>query len=315
MNKYKIDHIQNPGNSLKFLMLRETENVVSQIRNDQGHMHRSIHEIRKSFKKIRSMLRLIRDEIGYSSYYRENVFYRDLSRSLSGIRTFRQHEACLRYLQKRLPDSFKNGNADRTLVDLSKQRDEYLFTLKEKRIFISISKEIKNAKQRILDFDMAKDDFTLVEPGLKRMYKQGKFYYNKCLDKPSIENLHNLRKRVKYLWYQLLLLKPVFPKMIKASYKNFEILSELIGDHRDFLEFIHFFEQSEYFRFDEKLISEIYGIVEQDNKERLEKSMLLGAKLFFEKPSGFTERIGVYWEVDNIDLPELLNHRRDDPFY
>ena len=45
-------------------------------------VHKAIHETRRTIKRIRAILRLIRDETGYNIYYRENRFYRNISRKM-----------------------------------------------------------------------------------------------------------------------------------------------------------------------------------------------------------------------------------------
>ena len=48
--------------------------------------HETVHQCRKTFKRLRALLRLIRFNIEKKAYKRENVFYRDLGRKLSGMR-------------------------------------------------------------------------------------------------------------------------------------------------------------------------------------------------------------------------------------
>ena len=45
-----------------------------------------IHEARKAFRRVRALLRLVRDEIGYPVYRAENVALRDLGRLIGGSR-------------------------------------------------------------------------------------------------------------------------------------------------------------------------------------------------------------------------------------
>jgi len=76
----------------------------------------AIHEIRRSFKKCRSLLRLIRDSMGYAMYYRENTQMRDMHRLLSHAR-----DADVFYsMWKALPATFNGLEAQswyRTTLD------------------------------------------------------------------------------------------------------------------------------------------------------------------------------------------------------
>jgi CHAD domain-containing protein len=46
----------------------------------------AVHDVRVCFKKLRGLIRLVRDELGDKQYKRENIFYRDLNRRLSKVR-------------------------------------------------------------------------------------------------------------------------------------------------------------------------------------------------------------------------------------
>jgi len=47
----------------------------------------SVHEVRKCIKRIRAVLRLVRDDIGKQKYRKENFFFRDINRNMSELRS------------------------------------------------------------------------------------------------------------------------------------------------------------------------------------------------------------------------------------
>ncbi len=84
MNDFVIDTNKEITHGIKKVINDQIDHVI-QICSDENKwdIHKFIHEIRKSFKRIRAVLRLVRDEIGYDNYSRENIFYRDTNRKLS----------------------------------------------------------------------------------------------------------------------------------------------------------------------------------------------------------------------------------------
>ncbi|MCK4751050.1 MAG: CHAD domain-containing protein, partial [Bacteroidales bacterium] len=80
MNGFSISKRETVKENIDRILLEQVDYILGHCEGEQEDMHKSIHEIRKSIKRIRAVLRLIREEIGYSTYYRENVFYRDISR-------------------------------------------------------------------------------------------------------------------------------------------------------------------------------------------------------------------------------------------
>ncbi|NIS31707.1 MAG: CHAD domain-containing protein, partial [Actinobacteria bacterium] len=52
----------------------------------EQHFDGGIHDARKKLKRLRALLRLVRDDIGDSAYHNENVVLRDTARTLAGMR-------------------------------------------------------------------------------------------------------------------------------------------------------------------------------------------------------------------------------------
>ena len=62
------------------------DDAIDQLRGEAGtEPAEAIDEARKDVKKIRSALRLVRDEIGDDVWRRENDHYRDVARKLSSV--------------------------------------------------------------------------------------------------------------------------------------------------------------------------------------------------------------------------------------
>lgn len=55
-----------------------------------------------------------------------------------------------------------------------------------------------------------------IDAGLERSYRRGRDGFRSLGDEPSAFALHEWRKRVKDLWYQLRLLPPVWPAVLKG---------------------------------------------------------------------------------------------------
>ncbi len=57
---------------IKKLISDQISLARDQIEN-QTDIHLAVHESRRTLKRIRAVLRLVRDEIGFSNYNRENI--------------------------------------------------------------------------------------------------------------------------------------------------------------------------------------------------------------------------------------------------
>ena len=297
MKGFSISNTESISINIHRILLEQFHYIIMQSEKDQEEIHESIHETRKSMKRIRAVLRMIRDEIGYSSYYRENTFYRDLSRNLSEIRNFEVLSGSIQNLQKDLSNTIPadvfallEGELDRQWNLVAGGPAVLTQLLKE------IAGKIEIARDRIYDFPIKHNDFRAFEGGLFRMYRQGKKYLQDVRENPTPNQLHDLRKRLKYFWYQVEILQPIFPGPMKAYASTLEKIEENLGVYHD-LEVL------------QEFLSELTIISDPQIKETLQeaclakKSMLLyniwpmADMAYSEKPEAIINRLASYWKV------------------
>ena len=281
--------------------------ILVQSEKDQEEVHKSIHETRKSMKRIRAFLRMIRDEIGYSSYYRENVFYRDLNRQLSDIRNFGVLSGTIQDLQKDLSSTIPDEIFQAVEEELVTQRNKVMGgpagliqLLKE------IAAQIEVARERIYDFPILHNDFRAFEGGILRMYSQGKQYLKDARKNPTPTLLHDLRKKMKYFWYQVEILQPIFPGPMKAYADTLEKITEKLGEYHDLQVLQEFLHKSGIIA--APIINET--LQEACNAK---KSMLLhdiwpmASMAYSEEPKAMVSRLASYWIVYAQTKPQPLN--------
>ena len=85
----------------KAIILDELEYAINTLESQESP-HFKVHEIRKSFKKIRSYLRLIKGSINFKE---ENRYFRDLGMQISDIRDL---SSCMEAMEA-LKDSVSQG--------------------------------------------------------------------------------------------------------------------------------------------------------------------------------------------------------------
>lgn len=314
MKGFCISNTESISINIQRILLEQFHYIIIQSENSQEEVDKSIHETRKSMKRIRAVLRMIRDEIGYSSYYRENTFYRDLSRQLSEVRNFEVLSGSLKNLQKDLSNTIPSDVFVLLEEELGRQRN----SVKGGQAGLSqllkeMAGEIKIARNRIYDFPIRYDDFRAFEGGLFRMYRQGKRYLQNARNNPSPTHLHDLRKRLKYFWYQVEILQPIFPGPMKAYASTLETIAENLGVYHD-LQVL------------QEFLNELTVISDDKLNETLQeaclarKSMLLyniwplADIAYSEKPSAMVNRLASYWKVyahsDSDKTRKYPNHEK-----
>jgi CHAD domain-containing protein len=74
---------------------------------------------------------------------------------------------------------------------------------------------LKAARNRADDWPLDHAGWSLVGPGVRRVYRSGRQTLETVRQKPIDGNLHELRKQAKYLWQQLEMLAPIAPVLIR----------------------------------------------------------------------------------------------------
>jgi len=293
------DYMNRPGDFLKGALLEEIDIISSFCTGEVKDMDVTVHEIRKSIKKFRAILRMIRNGISDDEYKTENKLFRDLNRELSEARNIKIYHTCMIDLKERLPFDAFEKEMDKSIVEIGNELTSYRDQLVENKIFSQIFIRTNEAKVRINNIELKTDDFGLMKNGLQKIYKRVRKFSFLIQEDTSVEYLHEYRKNIKYLWNQLLILQPVFERLLKAYAKSLKNLSDLLGDHRDYVLFLDYLEYNEFFALTPEQISMIREIISEENERRLIQAQKLSLKIFIDKPGYFADRLEQFWNAEH----------------
>ena len=83
------------------------------------------------------------------------------------------------------------------------------------------------------DWPLERESFDAVCEGLERTYRRGRRDLREARAEPSVEALHEWRKRVKELWYHHTLLRELWPPVMAATGDEAHALADRLGDDHD----------------------------------------------------------------------------------
>jgi CHAD domain-containing protein len=256
-----------------------------------------VHDARKSLKKLRGLLRLARPALG-TSYKLENVMLRDCGRRLAGARDADAMVECIKRLRKQYDgDLDGKGKALQQAVEAWRDEalpDETAFEEKVAAVVATLGKAVV----RLEHWPLPDDDRQPLLGGLTKTYRRGRKAFLKAYRKPGGARFHDWRKRVKYHWYHLRLLRDVWPEIMKARAKETKKLSDLLGDDHD-LTVMRAMVTDERIAFrEDDLQAVMLGMIEHDQADLRTKAHRLGDRLFAEKPKHLNARIDAYWSAE-----------------
>jgi CHAD domain-containing protein len=258
------------------------EHLACQRLEDPGE---SLHEARKNLKKVRATLRLLRGRLGKRIYRRENRGFREAGRALSPQR---DAEVLLKTLEK-----FRRchglGSAKAGLRKLDKtllgQRRQAFETQSHDK---NLEPALKGARRRTRGWPLKKLSWTDLRDGLESSFRRARKARKIASRTRADEDLHEWRKRVKDLWYQLRVVEPLCSKAIAGLAEEMKLLSERLGDDHDLM-------MLEAAAGNAGLVVReaqvILGWTAARRRELRAAAFELGERLFAEVPARFARRI------------------------
>jgi CHAD domain-containing protein len=195
----------------------------------------AVHETRKSFKRLRAVVRLARDPLGDEVYRAENRAYRDTGRELSGARDAQVLRETLDDLRRR----YRKEIHDDAFAGLREALDADAEAAHERiasdaGAVEEVRASLGAARDRIATWPLPEDaDAGVLAPGFERIYKRGRRALKAAERSRDDESMHELRKRSKDLWHAAQILRPVAPRRMKRLGRRAHALSDLLGDDHD----------------------------------------------------------------------------------
>src|SRR6056297_3672696 len=282
----------------EFLTRVASEQVAKAIEDLEGadeELHEAVHEFRKRGKKIRGLIRLVRP--GFTEYAGENAWFRDLAGELSAIRDATSMQECVASLVERYSDDLDEGafGGIRAWLD---ERRETMSAEREARAKVeSILGDLPRALERIECWTLDSRGTDALEVGLAKTYQRARKAMAAAMDDGTARDFHEWRKRVKYHRYHLKLLTPVWPKVIRARYKETKLLSDLLGDDHDLAVLRATLEEEGGGDAQER--AALTALSHRRSAELRARSWSRGRRLFVEKPKRYAARMRALIEIRN----------------
>jgi CHAD domain-containing protein len=282
---------------IKRALTAQVDDAIARLRGETDSAPaEAIHEARKDVKKIRSALRLVRDAIGDDIWRRENDHYRDIARTLSSFRDAEILVEALDALAERFgPTASKRieGVRDQLEEENRAAHDDGSVS----RAMASAAAGLATGRSRIDTLPLDGDGWELLAPGLHRSYRRGRKRLIAVEEEASVTNLHELRKRVKDLWYQVRLIRDADSAMLGALADHAHDLSDHLGDDHD-LALLRDEVQRRAAAFSDP--EDQRHLLEQIDQRRGElqfAALSLGERIYSEKPKKFTKRLEKRWQA------------------
>lgn len=296
------------------MVTAEIDSAANRLQHCQAdNRDEAVHEARKSLKKIRGALRLVRPALG-ETYREENEYFRDLGRRLSDLRDAQAIREVFEALVQRYGESDRKEVFEAIHNGIGSAKLEKEQSIDVDALMLSTLDFLSNARQRVPDWKLRNDDFAVLGAGLKLTYRGGRRALDEARRNPNPLTYHAFRKRVKDHWYHVRLLDSLWPEAQQARESSLHDLESWLGDDHN-LAVLTQQMQDEPDRYGGKQnLDSFLPVIAHQQEELRSNSLALGQRLYEEKPRDFARRMEKLWETwqdDPKSLKQVQKERRN----
>jgi CHAD domain-containing protein len=256
----------------------------------------AVHAARKELKKARATLRLLREVLGTSTYKKENAALRDAARPLSELRDGQVLLDALSSVVEHRGAPTSRWPLEKFERELSRRRGELRESiLKQPGSLQGACKILRAARSRSEHWHVGRHGWSVLGPGLKRTYSQGRRAFARAQDRGGDECLHEWRKQTQYLRNQLLLFEPLGSGRLASLMQKTRELAEYLGDDHDLAVLS---ERAMAAREDFPSATThraFMALIERRRAKLQDKALRVGRQIYEEPPAAFTARLGHSW--------------------
>lgn len=299
---YRIDLTQPVGDEVRRAFVEQVRKAAGLLAPppsgpdgpaSPGPSDAAVHDARKAIKKARSLLRLARADVGASMVGHLQAELRSLAGHLAPQR---EAEAAVEAARSLLHAASRPDPADLALVaavhELVQRLEAEAARLRAGRAVSwpavrTTARDLRAVADFFERWTPKAHGWDALEPGLRRQYERGRRAFEQLPDQPSVEELHEWRKRAKDLGYHERFLRPLWPEALKPIVDAASRLADELGADHDLGLLQAGLEPGDPVR---SLVVEVRAGHEAEARR-------LGALLYADRPGAWVRRHHRWWET------------------
>src|SRR5260370_10217797 len=226
----RLKHSESVPEGVKRIAREEIRSAVQYLRGKGGvSRDEAIHEARKSIKKTRALLRLVRFDLG-DVYASESARLRDAGQKLSPLRDLGALITTLDELKRRQGKTLGKAplTSMRRALVLHRKHVEAEMGIQD--LMDGVAASLGLTLRSVRSWPLERDGFAALKPGLEKTFRAGKKALRAAQKHGSREKFHEWRKRVKDHWYHVRLLENLWSDVMKGYEETLKELEDAIAE-------------------------------------------------------------------------------------
>ena len=296
---YKLKQGQTLGDNQRRICRKQIEAAIAIANGEKKNDDSPVHAMRKHLKKARAALRLVRKEIGRGLFREQDHLLRDVGRLTSEIRDAEVRLQTVRQLQG-LTHRRGRGAYAKLEGMLLLELENFMAAFAEWQT--QALPMLERAQANIDCWPLDQFDCKELRCAVQRTYKAARKALSKAEASQTTADFHHFRTQAKRLWYELRILRPINPVVLKNLSDDLRSLASLLGRAHD-LSFLsdrlrREDQQSAWEREGHKLLA----VIEVSQCDLQRGAAELAEHFFAERPRDFGARLASWlkdWEKES----------------
>ena len=301
---FRVRPEESMAHGLRRLARKELSSAGEHLQRAKPPREEAIHEARKSVKKVRAIVHLVKSDNGRGLSGSKKRL-RDANRVLSQSRDADAMNEILSKLLNRHPHLLSEHTRARLLRQLSTHRDAVARTTAREGAWKGVADELRAIKRTVKRWSQSHKEFGSLLPGLRVTHKRGRKAMARALDRGRAEQFHEWRKQIKALWYELRLIEDSSAR-IRKDIKALDQAETALGDDHNVAVLCAYLSGAQAVTYDPPEIRNFRRSGDEYQQE-LRRQAIASAKAIYAMPTGdFVRRVRKAW--GNWDRTKRASH-------
>lgn len=279
----------------------------------------AVHESRKSIKRVRAMLRLVRGELTDKVYDFETNSLGDASRLVAEIRSAQGVLNAAVSIRSIYGDLLAEATFEEMITRLSRRRDlTELKAVEDPHLVGRVVRGLERAYHRYSGWPTdpdaravygmgIRDTYDAIDPGLGTTYRSGRGAMVTAYKRGAPGDFHQWRKRVKDLRHQMEFLAPLWPEVVVGTAMTLDRLGTILGEDNDLADLQALLRSRADLCPNPRERSLFRALATQRRSELQVAAEILGRRVYAEKPRAVSARFGEYWGARKMAIEGPLD--------
>ena len=273
---YQLRIRQNLGENLSRIFREQIDGALAIARGGSEPPDTRVHALRKHLKKARAVLQLARKEI--TGFGPQDRRLRDAGRITREIRDAEVRLQTVRQLEDVMHRHDRSYQKIERLLAAELEEVSAAFGRWEKQVIPPLAQ----AREKIEGWSIKDYAGPALQGAVQRTYKGARKAMVRARAKPDVANIHQLRKEVKLLGYQLRIVSPLNPIVIGALSDELTDLAHLLGRVHDLSFLAQRLRREQASAYWARQDDELLAMIETSQAE-LQRDGIQIAEMFFAK--------------------------------